>query len=182
MQVHHAAVSARNLAHVGLPEREAITSCSWSNVAEYMLPADFHQLALSIAPAGVPHFGHFMNWLTDIKGSCVLDYGVWPQSTAADAKRRCQIMVDALQFVQRLMRQTGLAPYVRQVPLDNRMNMSDAFLYQEMHTKWLGAFAATAPASNQLCAEVLHAPGYSDFSRADSVFHVKMQYASKGEQ
>lgn len=48
---------------------------SWSNVLDYFLPEDFHDLARRCSMSGdCVHYGYSMNWPTQVYGVSILDY------------------------------------------------------------------------------------------------------------
>ena len=48
---------------------------SWSNVLDYMHPADFHTLARACSKShGTTHYGYSMNWLCRVFGTSLLDF------------------------------------------------------------------------------------------------------------
>lgn len=53
---------------------------SWSNVLDYFLPEDFHDLARRCSVFGdCMHYGYSMNWSTQVYGASIIDYS--PQET-----------------------------------------------------------------------------------------------------
>ena len=48
---------------------------SWSNVCDYMHPADFHALARGCsAPKETVHYLHSMNWTIEVKGASCIEH------------------------------------------------------------------------------------------------------------
>ncbi|KAG2511691.1 hypothetical protein JM16_008167 [Phytophthora kernoviae] len=66
------------------PENEALLAriammrpytISWSNVLDYFLPEDFHDLARRCSMHGdCMHYGYSMNWTTQVFGASIIDY------------------------------------------------------------------------------------------------------------
>ncbi len=65
---------------------------SWSNVGDYLLPADFHRMARAAScPGGADtvHTMHAMNWVYETKGTCYLDLLVEELPTRARRTAGC---------------------------------------------------------------------------------------------
>ncbi|KAL4086145.1 hypothetical protein PRIC1_014767 [Phytophthora ramorum] len=108
IQVHYGVVKAvrgdppYNHENQELLERIATMrpdTISWSNVLDYFLPKDFHDLARRCSTyGGCVHYGYSMNWSTQVFGASIIDYGVGDNKQAIDA-----IIDSALGFPSELM-------------------------------------------------------------------------------
>lgn len=49
---------------------------SWGNLCDCMDPDKLHHLARSCAAPSASHFMHSSDWVFDIKGAFIVDYGV----------------------------------------------------------------------------------------------------------
>ena len=72
-QVNHGAVEPTNTALLARIASLNPTSMSWSNVCDYIHPAEFHAMARACSCTGV-HTAHMMNYVKCVKGTCHMDY------------------------------------------------------------------------------------------------------------
>ena len=47
---------------------------SWSNLCDYFKPETFHKLVLACSDYETVHYGHSMNWVTEVYGTNLMDY------------------------------------------------------------------------------------------------------------
>lgn len=87
IDVHYGVVKAVRGETMNDQENEALLAriammrpytISWSNVLDYFMPEDFHDLARRCSEFGdCMHYGYSMNWTTQVFGASILDLGLF---------------------------------------------------------------------------------------------------------
>ncbi|KAL4145802.1 hypothetical protein PRNP1_011678 [Phytophthora ramorum] len=156
IQVHYGVVKAvrgdppYNHENQELLERIATMrpdTISWSNVLDYFLPKDFHDLARRCSTyGGCVHYGYSMNWSTQVFGASIIDYGVGDNKQAIDA-----IIDSALGFSSELMglsllssvtmfKVTGLDKLLYLPFREHPLNSTGYVLAQMFNEEWIEHF------------------------------------------
>ncbi|OWZ09022.1 hypothetical protein PHMEG_00018340 [Phytophthora megakarya] len=119
---------------------------SWSNVLDYFLPEDFHDLARRCSMFGdCMHYGYSMNWSTQVFGMSLLDYDYDNQKPLIDA-----VLDSALGFkntstclpcsLSDFCRGMGLDELVTLPFRENPLNLTGYVLAQGLKQSWIDHF------------------------------------------
>jgi hypothetical protein len=140
-------------------------SISWNNCLDYFPISEFHRLARAISgPEDTVHYGYSMNWPTDVKGACSLDYPVGEDMIEKMEIARHYIKVGYVEF--------GLADLFIFPPIDNPINVLDNSLRTMNYRYWANAFFKTVPNVGQVEPTVL----YNLFERSGSAVFLTWTY------
>jgi hypothetical protein len=108
---------------------QAPWTISWSNVLNYINPAEFHRLARACSILGhTVHFGSSMNWVNSVRGACLFDF--------ADAEARAQVLDQSTAWIRSMYDRMGMKPYLRCPPPENLINNAAVFLEPQCFHAW----------------------------------------------
>lgn len=133
IELHHSAVARPNIRTLEKIRELNPLSMSWSNVCDYMQPAEFHALASSLSCSETRHFLLPMNLHTEVKGSCLPDY-------FRDVGKKESIIVDCDAEICREYGKNGFDRHFLTPPACNVLNKTGGFLLRKFLDNWLAAF------------------------------------------
>lgn len=161
----------------------------WSNVLDYMVPKEFHQLAAAIATNDCVHLGYSMNWWRDTVGAYFLDYYELPPysiefptpSAIHDVNGLVQAAVDA---ADQFYASFGIQDRFVLPPCASPINLCQGFLAQNFGAKnWAvdHFFAATNKLADKRDQKTIVAPAfvYWPFARVQGNIDMKWTYDDK---
>ncbi|KAG7385155.1 hypothetical protein PHYPSEUDO_001783 [Phytophthora pseudosyringae] len=136
---------------------------SWSNVLDYFLPEDFHDLARRCSMHGdCVHYGYSMNWPTEVFGASLIDYDFESCKTMIDGLLDSvlgfpkQSQASKLPSLMDMFKVVGLDKLLLFPLRDNPLNSTGYLLANGYKQKWIDHFmskgALSAKASQRLGA------------------------------
>ncbi|KAG7397247.1 hypothetical protein PHYBOEH_001059 [Phytophthora boehmeriae] len=117
---------------------------SWSNVLDYFMPEDFHDLARRCSIHGdCVHYGYSMNWPTQVLGASIMDFDFKHNRQLID-----HVLDAALGFpnssktlsVSNLLTLMGMDKLVTFPFHENPLNSTGCVLAYIFHDKWIAHF------------------------------------------
>jgi hypothetical protein len=130
---------------------------TWSNCPDYMAPSRFHQLARECSRHGeTVHFAHSMNWVAEVVGSCIMDYGQEKRGSIIEATHEMMSM------------QRALAPsaLIEAIPYENTLNTTAFYLGMRFSKDWIAHFFCKEVAGNVQIGNVAMMLPYNALAQA----------------
>lgn len=150
-------------------------SMSWSNVPDYLAPADFHRMARACSLPHTAHHLYSMNWPYDVRdGACAYSHPV--------AKRR-ELLAEGLAMHAAGVASLGLADFLHSPPYDNAVNTASAPLEAQQCRRWVAAFIRAAgstgdPLPTLLGPVVPSVFGQDAFARTNTTTFFSLTYGA----
>ncbi|MEW5312491.1 MAG: hypothetical protein WDW38_004122 [Sanguina aurantia] len=136
-RVHLGHVQPSNTQLLARIRRLSPWTMSWSNVPDYLKPADFHEMARACsAPEDTIHYLHSMNWVRDVKGSCFMDCKAGRPKEAWQQMLGLTLKVAREELLPGTFAHFGWDKYLLCPPVDNPRNLIDLVLTGRSHQVW----------------------------------------------
>ncbi|KAI9033451.1 hypothetical protein DFJ74DRAFT_701537 [Hyaloraphidium curvatum] len=140
---------------------------SWSNVCDYMTPADFHRVARECsADEDTVHYTYSMNWRYDVKNSFVLD--------CPSSEGRMLALTQAKKAIEAMYQLRGIHKLLLSPPIDNALNIADYGLSLASYRKWVAAFCKTA--GSEVNVAMVELQPYTLLSQANNIIYFSFTY------
>eukprot|EP00798_Chlamydomonas_sp_ICE-L_P013483 gene13483-19340_t len=171
----HATLRPEAAALLSSVQSMAPTSVSWSNILDYMPPANFHRMArLCSSPKAAPakHYITTMNWIQSVYGLCPSELPVPERKTiyAAGIRRISQRLevADPSGFLVRGYHEC--------------LHVSNAWEYEQSFSlapSWVRHFCSQDGHPGRVSVHRLAKGTWGDFSRNASTVHLLLSYANE---
>ncbi|MEW5302765.1 MAG: hypothetical protein WDW36_005513 [Sanguina aurantia] len=179
LEVHLGHVQPSNTQLLARIRRLSPWTMSWSNVPDYLKPADFHEMArVCSAPADTIHYLHSMNWVRDVKGACFMDFKAGRPKEAWQQMLGLTLKVAREELLPETFAQFGWDKYLLCPPVDNPRNLIDLVLTGRSYQAWVESFFKGAVDNFERQVMIVQPPLYSATARTTSVIHITCTYDS----
>ena len=148
---------------------------SWSNICDYLKPAEFHAMARQCSGKDTIHFGYSMNWPTRVFGTSVLDY-------AANKKEGSTILEEVLKTsnmaIGTMYDMLGCNNLLLSPPAEDPRNLIDFGLYFFYRSSWIDYFFSQSISGIKNISKQVHVEEsyYNIFARAHSTTYFVFNY------
>ncbi|CAI5746570.1 unnamed protein product [Peronospora destructor] len=129
---------------------------SWSNVLDYFVPEDFHDLARRCSVNGdCVHYGYSMNWTTQVFGTSLLDYDPTHHKALIDSTLDAALGFSRETSLSNMLTVLGLDKLLLLPFRENPLNSTGYVLASIHKQKWINYFMD----KGKLSAEAAHRLG-----------------------
>jgi hypothetical protein len=111
-------------------------SISWSNLVDYFLPDQFHELAQYWSTDTTKHYGYSMNWSSACYGAQLSDYEL--------AEERKKILLDAIESAIQNAKASGLDKIVSAPSFEHTEDVAWDYLGRQLSSTWVKYFKNAA--------------------------------------
>jgi hypothetical protein len=116
-------------------------SMSWSNLADYFLPDQFHELAQYWSTDTTKHYGYTMNWSLTCYGAQLCDYDL--------AEERKKILLDAIETAVQNIKASGSDKIVTAPSFEHTEDVAWEYLGRQLSSTWVKYFKNEAQSVTQ---------------------------------